>query len=87
MSYLHPEMPPVVRLTRNNTDDSVDWQLEGQSGAVVETYTTEEVAHPVDWWDDMAAALLSNESRAESAFDMIRLNAIGDWELIDDRGN
>lgn len=85
MSYVHPGMPPVIRVTGETSGGQVEWQLESQSGAVVESYTTSGIDSPNDWWDDMANALIDSESRAEAAWDMMRFNALMDYEIIDDR--
>lgn len=84
MSYQNAEMPPVVRLV-DETNGTIDWQLEGQSGVVVQTYTTDSINHPNDWWDDMRDALINNSTQVEAALDMMRLNALRDWEVVDDR--
>lgn len=84
MSFVSNEMPPVIRLTNRNADSTVDWQLETQSGIVVQTYTSDGITSPDDWWDDMRDALLESYTRAEATHDMIRLNAVESWEFIDD---
>lgn len=85
MSYYHAGMPPVLRITAENTaDGTIDWQLESQDGTVIQTYTTNGIDHPDSWWDDVVAALLADQSVGKTAHDMIRLNAFRNWDVIDE---
>jgi len=85
MSYRTDSMPPVVRTTGETADGDLEWQIETQSGTVVQTYSTASRQDPDDWWDDMHTALVGSSTITDALHDLVRLNAVQDWEIIDDR--
>lgn len=81
MSYNHNEMPPIIRRTEQQ-----HYQLEGQSGIVIEEYNRPNMSHPSDWWSDLIEAMQYDYSNFEAAIhDLTLLSVRQDWTFVDDR--
>jgi hypothetical protein len=77
--YIHSEMPPVIR--RIGSDQ---YQLEGQSGVVVDEFNQTEVSHPAGWWSELVNAMKKNYDTPEDAIhDLTLLTVRRDWTYID----
>jgi len=79
--YIHAEMPPTIRRT---ADDH--YQLEGDSGAVVNEFNQTKMEHPGGWWSPLVDAMQTNyDTPADAIHDLTLLTVRRDWTIVDDR--
>ena len=87
MPYLSDHFPPIIHITGETEAGEIVWQLESQTGATVQTYTTEDRPTIDVWYDDLLNAFLDAETIPVIIHDLVRLSLLRDWVGIDDREN